>query len=118
MFRGEEKTRALSYHPFSSTNYICKSRREEFCKSAREREWGRERVSCDPAHNPSAPACTTEEQEVGHKRTSHVNHLIQDQPVNANGESQRGFLADSCSGISSSVCEESNEQARAVIRQY
>lgn len=77
-----------------------------------------ERASCDPAHNPSAPACATEEQEVGHKGTSRVNHLIQDQPVNANAESQRAFPDGSCSGISSSAREGSNEQARAVIRQY
>lgn len=113
MFRGEEKTRAITPSAPQIT-YANRAGRNFAKVQGRESE----RASCDPAHNPSAPACTTEEQEVGHKGTSHVNHLIQDQPANANDESRRGFPADSCSGISSSACEGSNEQARAVIRQY
>lgn len=81
MWRGEEKKDTLPYHPFSFRNYICKSHREEFGESARERE----RASCDPGHNPSAPACASEEQEPEHKGGSHVNPLLRDQRVHANG---------------------------------
>lgn len=44
-----------------------------------------ERASCDPGHNPSAPACTSEEQELGHKGSSHVNQLLQDQRAHLDG---------------------------------
>lgn len=44
-----------------------------------------ERASCDPGHNPSAPARASEEQELGHKGGIHVNQLLRDQCVQLAG---------------------------------
>lgn len=110
MWRGEKKKDMLPYHPFSFRNYICKSHREEFGGSARERE----QASCDPGHNPSAPACTSEEQEPGHKGGIHVNPLLRDQCMHVNGAL---FLQTAALG-SAFVHAEAVMSESAVIRQH
>lgn len=78
--RGEEKKAALPYHPFSFDKLHMQIARGGifFLRKVHER------ASRDPGHNPSAPACTSEEQELGHKRGSHVNPLLQDQCKHVN----------------------------------
>lgn len=74
----------------------------------------RERASCDPGHNPSAPACTSEEQEPGHKGGIHVNPLLRDQCMHVNGAL---FLQTAALG-SVFAHAEAVMSERAVIRQH
>ncbi len=83
-------------------------------KCERERERERERASCDPGHNPSAPACTSEEQEPGHKGGIHVNPLLRDQCMHVNGAL---FLQTAALG-SALVHAEAVMSESAVIRQH